>query len=57
MNADELASFDQNPFFKPALQLRKWDDQAKNPDLQTPSLDHFFRAIENALSSASASRF
>ena len=54
MNADELAAFEGNPFFKPALQLRKWDDQAKDPDLQTPPLEHFFPAIENALSSAPA---
>ena len=54
MNAEELAAFEENPFFELALQLRQWDDQAKDPDLQTPPLEHFFPAIENALSSAPA---
>ena len=54
MNADELAAFEENPFFELALQLRQWDDHAKDPDLQSPPLEHFFPAIENALSSAPA---
>ena len=56
MSQTEIAAFEKNPFFEPALQLRQWDDQAKDPELQTPPLEHFFPAIENALSSAPASQ-
>jgi len=57
MSQNEITAFEKNPFFERALQLRRWDDQAKDPDLQTPPLEHFIPAIENALSSAPASHF
>jgi len=57
MSQNEITAFEKNPFFERALQLRRWDDQAKDPDLQTPPLEHFIPAIKNALSSAPASRF
>jgi len=52
MNAEELTEFESHPFFESALQLRHWDDQAKDPEKHTPPLEHFFPAVEAALSSA-----
>jgi phosphonate degradation associated HDIG domain protein len=56
MNADELAAFEQNPLFKPALRLRKWDDQAKDPEKATPDLEHYLPLVKAALVSAPASQ-
>ena len=56
MNAEELAALEQNPFFKPALRLRKWDDQAKNPEKVTPDLEHYLPSVKGALVSAPASQ-
>jgi phosphonate degradation associated HDIG domain protein len=56
MNADELAAFEQNPFFKPALRLRKWDDQAKDPEKATPDLEQYLPLVKGTLVSAPASQ-
>ena len=45
----EAEQFARHAFAKPAIALRSWDDNAKCPDTQTPSLDHF-RAIAEPLS-------
>jgi len=56
MNAEELASFEQNPFFELALQLRQWDDQAKDPEKATPDLEHYLPLVKGTLVSAPASQ-
>lgn len=48
MTADEVASFRQNPHHPAAVRLRRWDDTAKVPKLQTPSLSHFSKYIREA---------
>jgi [1-hydroxy-2-(trimethylamino)ethyl]phosphonate dioxygenase len=41
MTDDEVRSFEAQPLFDQSLELRRWDDQAKVPGLNTPDLRHF----------------
>ncbi|MEQ9487828.1 MAG: HD domain-containing protein [Alphaproteobacteria bacterium] len=41
--------FIQQPFAVDAVSLRRWDDEAKRPDAETKSLDHFLGYAEEAL--------
>ena len=56
MDEDEITAFERNPFFKDALQLRTWDDNAKNPKATTPLLEHYLPLIKAALVSSAASQ-
>ena len=46
MSPDEVRQFEDGPFFKDAVRLRRWDDAAKIPDCPTPDLVHFRPYIE-----------
>jgi phosphonate degradation associated HDIG domain protein len=46
---EEVAAFRQNPFGESAVVLRRWDEEAKVPNLQTPDLEHFRPYLEAAL--------
>jgi phosphonate degradation associated HDIG domain protein len=48
MKGAELTAFRENPYCQHALQLRNWDDTAKQPDLETPTLSHFLTYAETA---------
>ena len=41
MSEQEVANFRQHKFAEDAIRLRKWDDAAKIPGLETPPLSHF----------------
>ncbi|MCA8999163.1 MAG: HD domain-containing protein [Planctomycetaceae bacterium] len=41
MSLKEMQEFEQSPYWKEAVSLRRWDDAAKDPDLKTPPLEHF----------------
>ncbi|MCU0341830.1 MAG: phosphohydrolase [Spirosomaceae bacterium] len=49
MSAEEVAAFEQSPFYKDAVQLRIWDDQAKDPDMVTAPIEAFADPIEASL--------
>jgi len=49
MSAAEVAEFEQSPFYKDAVQLRTWDDQAKDPEMVTAPIEAFAGHIEGAL--------
>jgi phosphonate degradation associated HDIG domain protein len=49
MHKDEVADFEQLPFYKQAVQLRIWDDQAKDPSIQTAPIESFADDIAAAL--------
>ena len=36
----------RKPFAEEAIALRRWDDLAKQPDKDTPTIDHYMRLIE-----------
>ncbi|NER80777.1 MAG: HD domain-containing protein [Leptolyngbya sp. SIO1D8] len=42
-------AFIQQPYAEDAVVLRRWDDLAKVPDLDTPDLDHFIPLMQAAL--------
>jgi [1-hydroxy-2-(trimethylamino)ethyl]phosphonate dioxygenase len=46
MSEQELGEFRANPFWRDAIELRKWDDLAKIKDLPTPDFMHFMPYIE-----------
>ena len=52
MNGDEVSAFEKNPFFKNALQLRTWDDNAKDPETETPLLEYYLPLVKAALVSS-----
>ncbi len=49
MSDDEQLQFADSPFYQQAIDLRRWDDEAKVPDLTTPALGHFARYIDEVL--------
>lgn len=46
---DEARRFEQEPWFRSAVAVRRWDDGAKVPDLVVPGLDHYRPCLEAAL--------
>jgi gamma-butyrobetaine dioxygenase len=46
MTADEVAAFEALPFFRDAVAVRRWDDQAKDPMITPPRFAHFAPLIE-----------
>jgi len=41
MTGEELEAFRHHPHFESAVRLRRWDEAAKDPQMQTPTLEHF----------------
>ena len=53
MSPAEVSAFEEHEFFQQAVQLRRWDDQAKIEGLSTVPLSHYRELIEQtALASA-----
>lgn len=50
MSDEEARSFECQPFFDAAIRLRRWDDAAKQPDLETPDLEHFLQQVAQVAS-------
>jgi phosphonate degradation associated HDIG domain protein len=46
MSADEVEAFRRLPFHAEAVQLRRYDEAAKDPHAQTADFDHFLRHVE-----------
>ena len=42
----DACAFINQPYAKDAVQLRIWDDLAKDPELDTPDLEHFLPTLE-----------
>lgn len=49
MTKEEVREFDKNPFAHDSVKLRRWDDEAKIPNLETPPLSHFARYLYQAI--------
>jgi phosphonate degradation associated HDIG domain protein len=47
---DEVRSFEQGPWFRSAVAVRRWDDAAKVPGLAVPGLEHYRGHLEAVLS-------
>lgn len=51
MNSEEVAQFESKPYFESAVEVRYWDDTAKDPDMKTPPLEEFESHLRNAIRS------
>ncbi len=49
MSDAETEAFANNPFAQDAVQLRRWDDQAKDPELKTAPVEDFAEALSTSL--------
>jgi [1-hydroxy-2-(trimethylamino)ethyl]phosphonate dioxygenase len=47
---DEVRDFEQEPWFRSAIAVRRWDDAAKVPGLTVPGLEHYRQHLETVLS-------
>lgn len=45
----EAGAFISQPFAPDAVELRRWDDLAKEPQYKTPGLEHFIPVLESCL--------
>jgi predicted HD phosphohydrolase len=50
MSAQEAAEFEQDPLKATILQMRSWDEAAKDPDAKVPSLESYREMLESLLS-------
>lgn len=48
---DQVRAFEKNPHWEEAIQLRRYDERAKDPDLETPDFEHFRKHLEAGLKS------
>ena len=49
MSPEEVGRFEQEPWFRSAVAVRRWDDEAKVPDLIVPGLEHYRPCLEAVL--------
>ncbi len=49
MSADEIAAFEALPYWREAVKLRRYDEQAKVKGLTTPPVSHFVPFVEQSL--------
>ncbi|MCV6587418.1 MAG: HD domain-containing protein [Marinobacterium sp.] len=52
MNTDECTDFEQQPTFLASLQLRRWDDEGKDPEMAAIAFDSFRAELTSALALA-----
>jgi predicted HD phosphohydrolase len=52
MSSEEVRQFEAEPHFRAAVQLRQWDDTAKDPVAVTPTLNDFRPLLEQCLISS-----
>lgn len=48
-SAEEVQIFEQSPFFEDAIQLRRFDEMGKVPQMTTPDLEHYRPFLEAGL--------
>ncbi|MFJ1767619.1 phosphonate degradation HD-domain oxygenase [Amycolatopsis sp. NPDC088138] len=51
MTEPEAREFEGNPHHAEAVALRRWDDEAKDPEARTPGFDHFRPLLTRLLES------
>jgi phosphonate degradation associated HDIG domain protein len=49
MTRQEVQSFEQEPWFRSAVEVRRWDDEAKVPGLAVAGLEHYRKHLEAVL--------
>ncbi len=51
---EQAVAFIRTPYAEDAVNLRRWDELAKVPDCETPTLEHFMGFVEKMYISAAA---
>jgi phosphonate degradation associated HDIG domain protein len=46
MSVEEAAAFEQEPYWRDACRLRRWDDLGKDPGAAVPPLEHYRPVLE-----------
>jgi len=49
MSSAEVAAFETEPYFEDACLLRRYDDAAKEPGVETPPLEHYRPVLERVV--------
>lgn len=49
MTHAEVSEFEEEPFFRQAVQIRRWDDLAKLPGFPVPPLAHYLQRLESLM--------
>lgn len=49
-SVEQSREFEQHPYFDQGVRLRHWDDLAKVPGLETPTLEHFLHFVRQVRS-------
>jgi phosphonate degradation associated HDIG domain protein len=49
---EQAEAFEKNQHYEDALQVRRYDERAKDPDLVTPDFEHYRRCLEAGLKSS-----
>jgi phosphonate degradation associated HDIG domain protein len=49
MTVEEASAFEQEPYFRKAVQLRRWDEEAKIPDFPTEGVEDFVPELSESL--------
>ena len=55
MSSDEVKAFESEPYATDAVAVRRWDDGAKVPNLETPDLTHFRAYLDTAFNNSAHS--
>lgn len=56
MTPEEVERFRSSPHVEAAVSLRRWDDEAKDPEAEVPDLDTYLPILEAALAAAADRR-
>lgn len=54
MSDDEVAAFRENPNLEDILQVRFWDEDGKDPELETPLFEHYAPVLQRVVERFSA---
>lgn len=54
MGADEVATFESNPFYREAVRVRIWDDEGKKPGMKTPDFQYYVPLLQRVVKRAGA---
>ena len=49
MSNDEVEAFEENPNLEDILQVRFWDEDGKDPNLETPSFEHYAPVLQRVV--------
>ena len=51
LTEEQAVAFESNPYYRDAVQIRRYDELAKDPSMETPGFEHFRPCLEAGLKS------